>query len=171
MNRDVEKRPRWLFDDNNKFVASSRSLEYWRDVVAKLVRRDLYIWKETCKYEKRPMYVKRDLEKRSTCTSEGNDCLVPSWIREHRRDVVAQLVEIDISIKRDLYIWKETYIHEKRRTYIWIETYIYMKRDLSMWKETYIYEKGPMYMKETYIYEKRPTYLKRDLHVWKETYI
>jgi len=42
-------------------------------------------------------------------------------------------------MKRDLHIWKETYIYEKRLTY--------MKRDLHIWKETCIYEKRLTYMK------------------------
>ena len=45
-------------------------------------------------------------------------------------------------MKRDLHIWKETYIYEKRPTY--------MKRDLQIWKETYIYEKRPVYRHSIY---------------------
>jgi len=60
-------------------------------------------------------------------------------------------------MKRDLNIWKETYIYGNRRTYMKCDAHkrpTYKKIDLHIWKETYIYEK-------------RPTYMKRDLHIWK----
>jgi len=96
--------------------------------------------------------------------------------------------------KRDLYIWKETYINEKRPTqenyilililHIWIKT---NKRDLYTWKVTsktvlrtsfhtqnlHICKKtthrDPYTWKETHINKKRPTkesYLLPHIRVW-----
>ena len=83
--------------------------------------------------------------------------------------------------KRDLQMWKETYICEKRHAK---ETYkSACKRDLHTWKETYIHMWKFVMMhkrhaKETCTCEKKPnnvkrdmqkrsTYVKRDLHMWK----
>jgi len=49
----------------------------------------------------------------------------------------------------------------------------YVKRDLHIWKETYIYEKRPtvrrleIQNKDIHKCQKRPTHIKRDLHIWK----
>jgi len=61
-------------------------------------------------------------------------------------------------MKRDVYIWKETYVYEKRPIYITRDLCIwnnetcnatfYMERHLYIWKETYVYG--------TTLYEKRP---------------
>jgi len=78
--------------------------------------------------------------------------------------------ERPISIKRDLYQSKKTYINQKRPVSI--------KRDLYQSKETYINQKRPISIKrdlyqskETYINQKRPISIKRDLYQSKETYI
>jgi len=90
-------------------------------------------------------------------------------------------------MKRDLYVWKDTYIcvalillqsslvcfsrlHTRRETYIYEKRPIYMKRELYMcsphppaiilvcFSHLHIW-------KETYIYEKRPMYVKRELYM------
>jgi len=97
-------------------------------------------------------------------------------------------------VKRDLCIWKETYICGKKPvgvTCLWVSLFICTRHHSFTWKRTYICEKRPacvkwdtMYMREeTYICKKRlfsgclsssiPTWLlhvKNDLHMWKETY-
>jgi len=120
--------------------------------------RHLYIWKETYVYEKRPIYVvqlytKRDLQK--------------TWKKHITRHITWEDIYIyekrPIYVKRDLRIWKETYIcgttlYEKRPAKNLGKTYntpYYMGRHLYIWKETYVYEKRPMYMEQLY--------MKRDL--------
>jgi len=103
-------------------------------------------------------------------------------------------------MKKDLYTWKETYMHEKRpinmkrddqymrRDCVVGEGHLLRivgaKRDLHTWKEThqrdrqtetYISKENgtcatSWVSKETYLHEKRPIYMKRDLYTWKETY-
>jgi len=118
------------------------------------IERDLYIWKETyvymkrdlCIYDKRPMCIERDLYiyikrpihmKRDLCTGSRP---TPS-----------------VYMKRDLYTWKRTYVHEKEK---------YSKRDLCIGKETDIYMK-----RDGYIYEKRRIYTERTLHEKRHVYV
>jgi len=70
---------------------------------------------------------------------------------------------------RDIWIWKETYIHQKRPMCI--------KRNIRISKQTYVYQKRPPYMKrdlcvskETSVYQKRPKCIKRNLRIWKEPF-
>jgi len=92
-------------------------------------------------------------------------------------------------MKRDLYTWKETYIHEKRRikrpmlhTFHTCCTYFVLVAHISYLlhtfytccthfihvtaspKETYTHQNS------THIHEKRPIYMRRDLYTGKETY-
>jgi len=66
--------------------------------------------------------------------------------------------------KRDLHMWKDTYMGEVFTFYICEKNPTHMNRDIYIWKETSICEAYTLY-----IYEKRLTYMKRDLHMWKET--
>jgi len=65
------------------------------------VKRDLYMWKETCICEKRPVYVKRDL-----CMCGKRPVYVIYMIYMWRYEL-RELICIRC-VKRDLYIWKET---------------------------------------------------------------
>jgi len=90
-------------------------------------------------------------------------------------------------MKRDLYIWKETYIYDVV-VCVWSHVlhksplYV-MKRDVYLWKRP-IYMKRDLYIRrgclrmiscatqEPFVCdEKRPTCMQRDLYIWKETYI
>jgi len=106
--------------------------------------------------------------------------LGPTWLRsgmEIRRSHLQEQQQGAEYVKRDLWMWKETYICEKRRIYLGLVNRSSI-RELSMAKETYICEKRHTYVqrdihmwKETYLCEKRHTYVKRDIHMWKETYL
>jgi len=66
-----------------------------------------------------------------------------------------------IYIKRDISLWKETYVYEKR--------HISMKRDIYMWKETCIYEKRHMSMKR--LLHRWVSFHVHETTLWKQTYI
>jgi len=94
-------------------------------------------------------------------------------------------VERPISMKRDLYLYKET--HEKRPTGLKTQPWSAwccrrdvsgknVKKDLHLWKETYIYEKIPS---KRYLHLRFSSWccrrdisgknVKKDLHLWKAT--
>jgi len=111
-----------------------------------VIERAQHVSKETFIREKRPAFVKRDLHtfKRDQ-EKEANKSARPC----NRKS--------PIYVKRDLQLWKETYICEKRP--MWTEAYTCEKRPTFVKKNLYM-------RKETYICEKRPTYVKRNLHAF-----
>ena len=107
---------------------------------------------------------------RSLCRIRGSLFIrIESYSYERRPGAVVGNSDKEpfTNVKRDLHIWKETYLHDKwprrkRDQRIW-------KRDLEQWLETVM---GGVLQtsKETYIYEKRPTYM-TNLEQWLETVI
>jgi len=139
------------------------------------MKKDIHVWKETCIYENRPIYMKRDLEKRprkkrprkKSQKRDLDELLIDALIYEKRHTY----------LKRDICMWKETQNRTGTLMNSWLMRWC-MKRDIHVWKETCIYENKPIYMKRDL--EKRPRKkrprkkrwcVKRDIHVWKETCI
>jgi len=102
--------------------------------------------KETYIYGKLLQCIKRDLQKNPP---QNHVC--------HKRPVC---------IKRDLYIWKETYTRNPANTNC-VKTNIYEKR---LTKETYIHKRIPTYLKRDQRKKPRKHQLCRDQYLWKETY-
>ena len=94
------------------------------------MEKEIYMWKETSTYGKRPIYVKRDLyifKKTSICEKRP------------------------LHMEKDLYMWKETSAYGKRN--------LYVKRDLYIWKKTSICEKRPLHMeKDLYMWKETSTW-------------
>jgi len=141
---------------------------------------------ETGKNGKRPIYVKRDLWKRTRTETHMN----------MKRDMYMNMnMKRDMYMEKVEYIWKETHSRNRSETnesntcgkrpmketnmnkkrdmkkdgYIWKQTHI---RDWSAKEETSTCEKRPM--KGTNTCEKRPmkktnVYIKIDQYIWKET--
>jgi len=141
------------------------------------MKRDLFIWKETYSYEKRPLHMKRDLFIWMETYSYQKTL---HHIKRHR-------IMWKKTCRRDLFIWKETYSREKRPFRIKrhriiskdTESYeiicgvnqkrpIQMKRDLYKWPSCSL--SLPRTWEDTYSYEKTPNHVKKDLFTWKETY-
>jgi len=131
-------------------------------------RRDLYMWKETCICEKRPVYVKRDLYKdmwKETCICEKR----PVQRKETRH---AQPPPRDDRLHSP-YKWKERYMCEKRPVNVerdlCQETQIAAQRAQPLLRD---FRLPLLYMyKERYMCEKRPICVKWEVYVWKETYM
>jgi len=140
------------------------------------MKKDIHVWKETCIYENRPIYMKRDLEKRprkkrprkKSQKRDLDELLIDALIYEKRHTY----------LKRDICMWKETQNRTGTLMNSWLMRWC-MKRDIHVWKETCIYENRPIYMKRdlekgprkksALMYEKRHTCVKRNMYIWKET--
>jgi len=131
------------------------------------VTRDVFIWKESYLYGKRP-------GKRPT--------------HMKRDPFIWKCLRYTGYVTRDVFIWKESYLYGKRPG----KRPTHMKRDLFIWKETHLYKKRPTCtyhlheMKHFYIQhihektlkmpevrgicQKRPNNMKRVKLIWKETW-
>ena len=167
MKRDLyiyEKRP----VNGEREVIHMREKE-WRCGV-RVWERDVYIWKETYIYEKRPIYVWREAyvcEKNPLNEPKMRVCLVCE-----RDRVETCLRKRPTFMKRDLYICKrDLYINEKRP--VWIEAYLYGKKRprnqtyirvcLVWWRKSEDASQGETCIVQKYIY-----IWKRDVYIYKQ---
>jgi len=87
------------------------------------------MWKDTRAYEERRIHVKRPTkenavkEKTSAEDSYPFSCTTQRWLRGRKRAK---------RVKRDVCMWKETYVNETRR--------LYVKRDVCIWKKTCVWK-------------------------------
>jgi len=129
------------------------------------MRKDLYV------YEKRPIFMKRDVLKIDKYKSKklhrvGQERKVGqkrfSTMSSSLKNILANVKYV----KSDVYTWKETYIHKKRpiQTYMngkrpvqfstmrlnpkssYTIRFFWQERPTSSWKETYVNEKRPIHM-------------------------
>jgi len=105
--------------------------------------------KETYVYEKRPTYMEKDLDKEIE-----NRVIVLK-----KRIVIKKCQKY---VKRDVYIWKETYIHWKRqRQRDWESSHCHWNSNCHL----------KVWLKNAEFSLKRCIFMKRDVYVWKETYM
>jgi len=127
----------------------------------------LFMWEKTFWYEKRPVYLKRDVH----LEGAQHICLldVISWSHSARRSARTH-THTNTHTHTRRRMSKETYSYEKRP--------FCMKRELFIWRETYtrkahstsICSVRTSVSKETCLCKKKPVGMKRDLFTWKETY-
>jgi len=148
------------------------------------VRRDVHVWKETYLCGKRPTHVKKDLYDQPTydIANIGFKRDLHIGVKRDLRDGFAPFHWV-LQVRRDSYLWKETYICEKKLTYV--------ERDLVIYKETYKCGERAMHFgfkRDLHIGvkkdlwwicsilfidagERRRVYVKRDVYMWKDTFI